>query len=159
MLFRSTAVSSELLTRSTEDAGHPGQTGALVAGLGGSATEEPVSRLWQVARLVRQSDRLRQLFGQGVGSVAAQLDGARNGEVGRLRSAVAGLRAEFGHHGPAEWELAADTWGTEPRLVLSVLDLLRRVDDEPDPSARARLRAGDVSIGRASCRERVSCCV
>lgn len=150
-----TAVSSELLTRATEDAGHPGQTGALVAGLGGSATEEPVSRLWQVARLVRQSDRLRQMFGQGVASVASQLDGARNGEVGRLRSALAALRAEYGHHGPAEWELAADTWGTEPKLVLSVLDLLRRVDDEPDPSDRARLRAGRSAESIAAVRRSV----
>ncbi|MDT7659863.1 MAG: hypothetical protein QOF38_4578, partial [Pseudonocardiales bacterium] len=81
------------------------------------------------------------LFGQGLASVAAQLAGASNGEVGRLRSALAGLRAEHGHHGPAEWELAADTWGTEPRLMLSVLDVLRRAGDEPDPAARAALRA------------------
>jgi pyruvate,water dikinase len=136
-----TAVASELLTRTTEDAGHPGQTGALVSGLGGAVTEQPTARLWEMAGLIRRSDKLRQLFGQGVASVAAQLESARNGEVGRLRSALAGLRAEHGHHGPAEWELAAETWGTEPRLVLSVLDVLRRADESADPNVRAEQRA------------------
>jgi rifampicin phosphotransferase len=147
-----TAVANELLTRATEDAGHPGLTGALVAGLGGAVTEQPVSQLWQTGRLIRQSDRLRQLFGQGLSSVAAQLAGASNGEVGRLRSVVAGLRTEHGHHGPAEWELAADTWGTEPRLILSVLDVLRRAGDEPDPAARAALRAGHSAESTATVR-------
>jgi pyruvate,water dikinase len=147
-----TAVATELLTRATEDGGHPGLTGALVAGLGGSVTEQPVTRLWQAGRLIHQSDRLVKLFGQGLAGVTAQLAGASNGEVGRLRSALAGLSTEHGHHGPAEWELAADTWGTEPRLMLSVLDVLRRAGDEPDPAARAALRAEHSAESAATVR-------
>jgi len=136
-----TAVASELLTRATEDAGHPGLTGALVAGLGGSVTEAPLRRLWEAAGLVRRSEQLRQLFDQGLAQVAARLDGAGNGELGRLRAALLGLSTEHGHHGPSEWELAGDTWGTEPQLVLAVLDVLRQADESADPAARLYVQA------------------
>ena len=60
---------------------YTGQTGALVSGLGGAVTEQPTARLWEMARLIRHSDKLRQLFSQGLASVAAQLESARNGEA------------------------------------------------------------------------------
>lgn len=136
-----TAVCSDLLTRTTEDAGYPGLTGALVAGLGGSVTEEPLGRLWQLARQVSRSDKLDRLFDQGVATVAARLGSTSDGDVSRLRTALGALRDRYGHHGPAEWEMSAETWGTDARLLLHLLDVLRRAEHEPEPATRARQRA------------------
>ncbi|WP_028936879.1 PEP-utilizing enzyme [Pseudonocardia spinosispora] len=128
-----TAVTSDLLTRATEEAGFPGLTGALVAGHGGSATA-PIDGLWQLAKRVSASDRLTRLFDKGVSAAAVEL-GTTCSE--NLRSFL----AENGHFGPAEWELSADTWGTDAHLMVRLVDVLRRGTDQPDPASRARSRA------------------
>jgi pyruvate,water dikinase len=137
----STAVTSELLTRTAEEAGHPGITGALLAGSAGLLDGPPATRLWEVAGLVRRSDTARRLFGHGLAGLADALTEARGGELSALRAAVEALCAEHGHLGAAEWELAAETWGTDPRLVLAVLDVLRRAEQDRDPSIRVPLSA------------------
>lgn len=149
-----TALVTELLTRTAEEAGHPTRSGDLVAGLGGAAGAEPMTSLWRLGRQVRNSDRLQRLFDQGVPHAAGQLVNAGNNEVGRLRTSLGPLLAEHGHHGPGGWELGGQVWAGEPRLLLSLLNALRYCPDEHDPATRARRRAGDgldaVSAVRAS---------
>lgn len=136
-----TALVTELLTRTAEEAGEPTRTGDLVAGLAGTGSGEPAASLWELGRQVRESDRLQRLFDQGVPHAAAQLVRAGNNEVGRLRTSVAPLFAEHGHHGPGGWELESQTWDTEPRLVLRLLETLRHCPDEREPGARTRRQA------------------
>jgi rifampicin phosphotransferase len=143
-----TAVSSDLLARSTEEAGHPALNGALVAGYGG-VLAEPLGQLWALGRQVARSVRLPRLFEQGITAVAEQVEHARGGEMALFRSGLNALLARYGHLGPAEWELNADTWGTEPRLVLRILDDLRLAADHADPVARAR-RSAERSAATAS---------
>jgi pyruvate,water dikinase len=138
-----TAVTNDLLTRISEDAGHPGGAGALLAGRGGAVTD-PVERLWRLARQVTESGKLGQLFDRGLGSLASELDAARNGDLGRLRGGLLALLAEHGHVGPAEWELSGQTWATDSRLLLGQLDVLRRASaegDQADPATRSLQRA------------------
>lgn len=130
------ALSCELLTRTTEEAGHPGLTGEPVAGAGGAVTDA-AAQVWSVAAQVGRSEQLTRLFAPGVDALAAQLDSPDNA---RLRSAMQPLLSTHGHTGPAEWELATGTWATDPGLLLTLLDVLRRADAEPDPATRARLR-------------------
>lgn len=136
-----TSVTADLLTRATEDAGYPGITGALVAGTAGAITEGPFGQLYQLVRLVNRSEKLTALFDQGLPAVLAQLESARNGDVGRLRSWLVALRTRYGHQGPAEWELSADTCGTNPLVALAALDVLRPVEHGPDPAERIRRQA------------------
>jgi pyruvate,water dikinase len=135
-----TAVASELLTRVCEEAGHLVATGELVAGLGGGLNE-PVEVLCRLAAHIGRSEKLDRLFSQGSAAVAAQLDAPTGTELNRISGALRQLLSGHGHVGPMEWELSAETWGTDRRLLVTLLDLLRRADAEPDPATRARLRA------------------
>lgn len=136
-----TALSTDLLTRTAEEAGEPTRTGDLVAGLAGTGTGEPAVSLWALGRQVRASDRLQRLFDQGIPHAATQLVRAGNNEVGKLRTSMTPLFAEHGHQGPGGWELGSRTWDTEPRLVLQLLETLRHCSDEREPGARARRQA------------------
>ncbi|HEY2203936.1 MAG TPA: PEP-utilizing enzyme [Pseudonocardia sp.] len=131
------AVAAELLTRTAGDAGFPGATGALVAGNGGAEPEPPLGRLWELAALVRGSGRLGRLFDQGTDDVSGELDTARTGDLAELRRGRDRLCADLGHLGPSEWELGADSWGTDTRLTLHLVDTLRRVAGRPTPPDRA----------------------
>jgi pyruvate,water dikinase len=136
-----TALVTELLTRTAEEAGEPTRTGDLIAGLAGTGSGEPAASLWELGRQVRASDRLQRLFDQGVPHAANQLVRAGNNEVGKLRTSLTPLFAEHGHHGPGGWELGSRTWDTEPRLVLRLLETLRQCPDEREPGARAQRQA------------------
>ena len=136
-----TALVTDLLTRTAEEAGEPTRTGELVAGLAGTGSSGPEASLWELGRQVRASERLQRLFDQGIPHTANQLERAGNNEVGKLRTSLTPLFAEHGHHGPGGWELGSRTWDTEPRLVLRVLETLRHCPDEREPGARARRQA------------------
>jgi pyruvate,water dikinase len=147
-----TALVTDLLTRTAEEAGEPTRTGDLVAGLAGTGSGEPAASLWELGRQVRASDRLQRLFDQGVAHAATQLVRAGNNEVGRLRTSLTPLFAEHGHHGPSGWELGSRTWDTEPRLLLHLLEILRHCPDEREPAARARRQAGVSAEAAAAVR-------
>lgn len=154
-----TALTTELITRTAEEAGHPSRCGDLIAGLGGGYSgplaggppdgasdegtgAEPLATLWRMGRLVRDSDRLSRLFDQGVPHAAGQLlNAGHNNEVGRLRTALAPLLAEHGHHGPGGWELGGQVWAGEPRLLLTLINTLRHCPDHLEPAVRSARRA------------------
>lgn len=132
-----TSIAAELLTRTSEDAGHPSLTGELVAGSGTSITES-TAQLWAIAEQVRRSHTLTVLFDRGVATVADLLSTAPGGEIGTFNGSLRRLLAAHGHLGPAEWELSTQTWDTDIRLPLTLIDALRRGDTQP-----ARTRSGD----------------
>lgn len=136
-----TALATDLLTRTAEEAGAPTRTGDLVAGLAGTASGGPTGSLWELGRQIHASDRLQRLFDQGIPHTANQLLRAGNNEVGKLRASLTPLLATHGHHGPGGWELGSQTWATEPTLVLRLLETLRHCADDREPGIRARRQA------------------
>jgi pyruvate,water dikinase len=73
--------------------------------------------------------------------IAQQLADSGDPELGRLRAALAQLRYDFAHLGPAEWQLCARTWGSDPRLPLHVLKTLSLADNSHEPIRRAARQA------------------
>jgi pyruvate,water dikinase len=148
------AVSCELLTRLTEQAGHPAPAGGLAIGVD-EATSEPYQRLWALSRQVVRSVKLGRLFDRGALAVAEQVDQAGGGDLARFRSGLSTLLGRYGYLGPAEWELSSPTWGTDVPLVLGLVDSLRRVSDQTEldgrEQARARLRERCSALAREAC--------
>jgi pyruvate,water dikinase len=142
------AVASDLLTRTTEEAGHPSRTGELVAGSGAAVTE-PVRQLWRLAVRIGESGSLTRLFDRGIDTLVEQLGTAPGA---RLLPGLTPLLARYGHLGGREWELSSDTWGTEPRLALALLDALRRADPGQDPATRVRDQAASAGATAATVR-------
>src|SRR5207249_174273 len=56
-----------------------------------------------------------------------------------FRDTLQGFLDRFGWRGPNEWELASDTWATNPAIALAAVDRLRRTEREDPVAVGARL--------------------
>jgi rifampicin phosphotransferase len=110
----------------------------LTAGTGAIDSAGLAFRLWDLSRLVRESDRLSVAFGFGL-----------EGLLDRLRSDVNAAEfvvefdrflADHGHRGNDEFEMAVPSWTSDPRPALAAIDRLRLAPEERSPhTARERL--------------------
>lgn len=44
--------------------------------------------------------------------------------------------AEYGSRGPNEWDIVSDVWETRPELALSLIEVMRKQDNDGDPAVR-----------------------
>ena len=119
----------------------PGTATTLTAGLGTIDSASPAFKLWYLARKVSASSLLSGLFDKGV-DPAALADRVGDPDVDEFVAGFDSFLADHGARGPDEWELASETWGTDPRIALAAIERLRRAPADRDPSvARTRLAA------------------
>jgi rifampicin phosphotransferase len=131
-------VAVELVTRTAGRAGVRTFPAELIGGAGPGASTL-VAELWRIGRLATRSDNLATLLPdrradtvRGITSPAAD-DCRRNGEfVEAIRSFLRGHQ----HGGASGLELASETWGTSPDLLLDVLTVLGAAADGSDPTHR-----------------------
>jgi pyruvate,water dikinase len=119
----------------------PGSATALTAGLGTIDSSSPAFQLWDLGRKVSASPTLSGIFDQGI-DPAAIADRADDPDVGEFIADFASFVAVHGARGPDEWELASETWGTDPSIALAAIERLRRSPADRDPRrASVRLAA------------------
>lgn len=106
-------------------------------GVGGVESAGPPAELWRLAQLVPDDRSMERIFDTGPG-LAARLD-ELGPEALPFRSALDDFLARFGARGPDEWELASDTWGTRPDIVLAAIDRLRTVGGDDPATVHDRL--------------------
>lgn len=147
--------SMQMLTGLCDDAlGDRSLALAMLAGLGEVDSAAPSFALWRLSRLVRADPSLTAQFDQGVAELAERLS-ADSGAAGFLREFET-FQCEHGSRGPNEWETACETWGTDAKLGLALIDRMRHADDDHDPAVRAAWMAADRVAVVASARERLS---
>jgi phosphohistidine swiveling domain-containing protein len=115
----------------------PGTATTLTAGLGTIDSASPAFKLWALGRRVSASQLLSRLFDEGA-DLAAIADHASNPDVDEFAAGFDSFLTEHGARGPDEWELASETWGTEPAIALAAIERLRRAPADRDPSAAGR---------------------
>lgn len=111
----------------------------VAVGVGGVESAEPASELWRLARLVAASPVLSAAF-DGDRHIAGRIRGLGE-EADELRTALSAFLARFGSRGPDEWELASDTWGTDPDIALAAVARIRHTHGEDPDVVRQRLGA------------------
>ncbi|MBA3653089.1 MAG: phosphoenolpyruvate-utilizing protein [Actinobacteria bacterium] len=121
----------------------PGVIIRLTSGIGGIETTGPSLRLWELGRSVAADTVLSAHFDAGV----IGLDGRLRANIDHVAVAAFVDRFdafldEFGSRGPDEYELASDTWGTDPSLALAAVERLRLTSPDADPVA-AGVRLAD----------------
>lgn len=121
---------------------------AVFTSLGGVETAATAAQVWELSRLLRRSPALTAAFDEGVEGLLDRLDGSTEPEVTAFAEGFRALLADYGHHGPNEWDLASDTWLTKPAIALGMIDRIRLQDDEHSPTERA---SGGVAL-----RERIT---
>ena len=114
----------------------PGTATTLTAGLGTIDSASPAFRLWDLGRKVSASPVLSGIFDEGV-DAAAVAGRAGDPDVDEFVAGLDSFIVEHGARGPDEWELASETWGTDPRIALAAIERLRRAPPERDPRAAA----------------------
>jgi len=120
----------------------PGSATALTAGLGTIDSASPAFRLWELGRRVAASPMLTQRFDDGVDR-AHLADQADDPEVAEFAAGFGSFLDTHGARGPDEWELASETWGTDPSIALAAIERLRRAPDDRDPAAAGRRLADE----------------
>ena len=123
----------------------PGAVGAITAAIGraedgvkliGSVGDVDSALiaidLWDLSRLIRNSAELTAAFDAGAGEYEAKIKGTA------FEKSLADFKVKHGSRGPNEWDPAAASYETSPRLVFAQLDRLRRQADSADPRAAAK---------------------
>lgn len=119
----------------------PGTAATLTAGLGTIDSASPAFKLWDLGRKASASPVLTGLFDEGTDR-ATLADRVGDPDVAGFVAGFDSFLAEHGARGPDEWELASETWGTDPGIALAAIERLRRAPDHRDPrKAGMRLAA------------------
>ena len=107
----------------------------LLGGLGDIDSAEPSYALWELGRMVANSDELTSLFNTGLSDLELRL--RQSDAAQEFMEHFDNFLDVFGSRGPNEWETACETWGTNPASVLTLIDRMRLTDPENSPSVRA----------------------
>ena len=121
----------------------------ILAGVGEVDSAEPSYALWELSRMVRSSAELTALFDAGVPGLigpAGRMKAAANGgsaDAAAFLAAGSAFLGEFGSRGPNEYEISAETWGTDPTIALAALDRIRLQSDGESPRSRNAARVAE----------------
>ncbi|MEC8999142.1 MAG: PEP-utilizing enzyme [Actinomycetota bacterium] len=151
-----TGIGLDVLRKATRRRGRAVDLMALLGGLGGVASADPSVDLWALGRMVRADAGLTELFNGGVDGLDTRLrtGGPSDEAVVGFVAALDAVVARHGARGPNEWEMGCDVWGTDPNLVLALVDRMRHADDDHDPAVRGAVVA-DREAAVAAARQRV----
>ena len=101
----------------------------IIAGAGDVDSAAPSLAMWALSRLPQNSPEFQQGFED--------------------------FLYEFGSRGPNEWDLYSDVWETKPELALALIDAMRQVGPDGDPSKAAAKTVADSAAALAEALERV----
>ena len=117
-----------------EAVGRPEAAMRILTGLGGVDSAAPSYAMWDLSRTVAEDAGLMAIFDAADGDFDHRLAAAADDDtVQTFRAALHDFLHEYGSRGPNEWEIAADSWETNPDLVLAVIDKMRLQPDDDDP--------------------------
>lgn len=130
----------------------PGTALNLTAGLGTIDSAAPAIELWALGRQVARSSMLTKLFDDDAVVLEHVGDLTGDPDVDRFVAAFEAFIVAHGSRGPDEWELASDTWGTNPQIAIAAIDRLRGAPDERDPALAGRRLADERATATATVR-------
>ena len=134
-------VPAGIITTVSQEMGKPELALRLMSGVGDVDSAAPSWKLWEMSRLVAESDALSDIFDAGTETVIEQLQVSKDPSAGRFLGQLDAFMAEFGSRGPNEWEMRSATWETRPELALAAIDRMRLAGDEGAPALHQRERA------------------
>ena len=107
----------------------------LLSGIHNVDSADIANSIWTLSRQVRGSANLTSLFDVGLGGLDERLRSFSSADSALFNTAIDEFLEVHGSRGPNEWDLYSRSYETNPELVLSAIDRLRRNDDSADPGA------------------------
>lgn len=136
-------VAPGILYAIAEALGDPTMPMVLCSGIGEVDSAEPSYRMWDLSRLVRESEPLTEAFDQGVGGLLDRIAADGSADAARFIVEWDQFIVDFGSRGPSEWEISSPTWETQPELALGALARTRLQNDDQSPVARNKAKADE----------------
>ncbi len=107
----------------------------VMAGIGSVESAVASLDMWELSRMVKNSDSLNASFAGGTDGLLESLQASTDADAVAFCSAWDALLAEHGHRGPNEWDMGAPSWTTRPTLALGMIERMRFQDDAKAPTA------------------------
>lgn len=122
--------------------GRPEHAVAVVTAVGDVESAKANRQVWDLSRLVRGSAELTAAFDAGTDGLLHRLAAmSASSDAREFLARFDVFLAEYGHRGPNEYDLASDTWGTVPAIVVNMIDRIRGQGDDQSPDRRADVGA------------------
>lgn len=128
LLYGATVVAS-VVSRFCAAVGKPELDTDIMGGLGDVDSAETSNALWALSRLVRTSEVLTRQFDQGTHGLLDRLEGETDDGSAEFVTRWTEFIEQHGAYGTNLWELRSPTFGTEPKMGLDMVDLLRGSED------------------------------
>ena len=139
----SSGIAPGMLAAVGEAVGDPSIPVRLLASLGDIDSAAPSFAIWEMSRLVRNSDVLSDIFDSHSESVFEVLNKSDSEEAVKFLEQFNGFLYEYGSRGANEWELSSETWETQPSIALKAIDQVRSQDDDRSPEIAAERLASE----------------
>jgi rifampicin phosphotransferase len=123
--------------------GRPQDTLGLMSGLGGVDSAAPTYAMWDLGRIVRSAPALNEMFNSGPAGLYAKITASSDASAKDFVARLDTFLTEWGSRGPNEWDLMADTWETNPDLLLALIDRMRLLPDSSSPALQTSARETD----------------
>jgi len=139
----SSGIAPGMLAAVGEAVGDPSIPVRLLASLGDIDSAAPSFAIWEMSRLVRNSDVLSDIFDSHSESIFQELNKSDSEEAVKFLEQFNRFLYEYGSRGANEWELSSETWETQPSIALKAIDQVRSQDDDRSPEIAAERLASE----------------
>jgi len=139
----SSGIAPGMLAAVGEAVGDPSIPVRLLASLGDIDSAAPSFAIWEMSRLVRNSEFLSGIFDSHSESVFEELNESESEEAIKFLEQFNGFIYEYGSRGANEWELSSETWETKPSIALKAIDKVRSQEDDRSPEIAAKRLASE----------------
>ncbi|MCH2670385.1 MAG: PEP-utilizing enzyme, partial [Gammaproteobacteria bacterium] len=139
----SSGIAPGMLAAVGEAVGDPSIPVRLLASLGDIDSAAPSFAIWEMSRLVRNSDVLSDIFDSHPESIFEELNKSDSEEAVKFLEQFNRFLYEYGSRGANEWELSSETWETQPSIALKAIDQVRSQDDDRSPEIAAERLASE----------------
>lgn len=123
--------------------GRPDLGLTLLAGIGDVDSALASHGLWALSRSVVASPAVTAAFDAGVPGLMDRLRGLDDPAAKQVVADLEAFLDTWDFRGPCEWEIRAQTWGTNPEIALRALDTMRQVADTESPHTKNAQRAAE----------------
>jgi len=139
----SSGIAPGMLAAVGEAVGDPSIPVRLLASLGDIDSAAPSFAIWEMSRLVRNSDVLSGIFDSHSESIFEELNKSDSEEAVKFLEQFNRFLYEYGSRGANEWELSSETWETKPSIALKAIDQVRSQEDDRSPEIAAERLASE----------------
>ena len=129
----SSGIAPGMLAAVGEAIGDPSIPVRLLSSLGEIDSAAPSFAIWDMSRLVRDSQIISEIFDSHPKSLSDELNESDSVEVARFLDTFNEFVYEYGSRRANEWELSSETWETDPSIALKAIDQVRSQNDDRSP--------------------------